>query len=578
MLALKNSGLFQRDFFVFLLLLAGVHLLFGGTEQAGFVTDFTGLQWRLEGAPFSDFLNCFGFPALHQVTNFFLYIFYRAFGTNGLPWYLVYTTLHVANGFLGYKLGEKIFGRALRLSPPSPPQGGTKEQGLKAPLEGGRACPDASKGVTSTLPHIPALMASLLFVFSPYSVEPVVWRVCFNFLFCTLLMFGSLWQLLKFLENQSRRSLILSHVFFALALFTFELAVAFPLVVAALAFSWQPAGPGRRRFLKFHFAPQSLLLALYFLLNKLLLGGWVGHYGAAVHLKFNLPAIAGNLLKYFTKYGLFWREWPHGKKEALVQFFDQPAIGWAALAIGTTLLAAGVYFYKKCPFRLRQTGVWWLLFFVALLPVSNLYVAWVLHGENDRYGYFASLFFFMGLTALLHFLPKILRYGAFAILLLLSVYFLNRTVSFWENGSRIFYSLLEDFRWQSAPEVYVLAFPENYAGIPIFKDFSRQDLALKDALKYSAGKEVKGRIYQIAQFNMNSPEDGVNVKTASLNHFAVTFNQWGNWWWRNGIGTWNYETEKYRFTLEGNSSKVEIKEPAPGAVYIYSVGGKWYEQ
>jgi len=543
MLLLKNNRLFQSNFFVFLLLLAGVHLLFAGTVQAGFVTDFTGLQWRLDGAPFSDFLNCFGFPALNQVANFFLYFFYHAFGTNGLPWYLVYTTLHVVNGFLGYKLGEKIFARS----------------GFVAP-------------------HIPALMASLLFVFSPYSVEPVVWRVCFNFLFCTLLMLGSLWQLLNFLETQSRRSLILSHVFFALALFTFELAVTFPLLAWVFAFAWQPDGAGRRRFLKFYFLPQSLLLSLYFLLNKLLLGGWVGHYGAAVHLKFNLPAIVGNLLKYFTKYGLFWREWPHGKKEALVQFFDQPAVGWAALATGAALLAAGVYFYKKCPFRLRQTGVGWLLFFAALLPVSNLYVAWVLHGENDRYGYFASVFFFMGLTALLFYLPRILRYGAFATLLLLSVYFMNRTVRFWGNGSRIFYSLLEDFRWQNAPEVYVLAFPENYAGIPVFKDFSRQDLAPKDALKYSAGKELKGQVYQIAQFNMNSPEDGVSVKTGSTNRFSVTFNQWGNWWWRNGIGTWNYETGKYRFTVEGNGSKVEIKDPAAGAVFIYSIGGKWYEQ
>ncbi|MFQ5446511.1 MAG: hypothetical protein ACE5FF_06220 [Saprospiraceae bacterium] len=542
MSALKQSRFFRRDFFVFLLLLTGAHLLFGGTVRAGFVTDFTGLQWRLDGAPFSDVLNCFGFPALHQVTNFFLYIFYRAFGTNGLPWYLVYTTLHVTNGFMGYKLGEKIFARS----------------GIAAP-------------------HIPALMASLLFVFNPYSVETVVWKVCFNYLFCTLLMFGSLWQLLRYLESPNHRSLVLSHLFFVLALFTFELALAFPLVALALTFAWQQAGPGRRRFLKFYFVPQSLLLTLYFLLNKLLLGTWVGHYGAAVHLKFNVPAIAGNLLRYFTKYGLFWREWPHGKKEALMQFFDHPATGWAALVIGAVLLAAGVYFYKKCPFRLRHTGGLWLLFFVALLPVSNLYVAWILHGENDRYGYFASLFFFMGLSVLLLYLPKILRYGAFATLLLLSVFFLNRTVNYWENGSRVFYSLLKDFRWPDAPEVYVLAFPENYQGIPVFKDFSKRDMALKDALKYGAGKEVKGRIFQVAQFNMTSPEDGVNVKTGPANRFSVTFNQWGNWWWRNGIGTWNYETKKYRFTVEGNGSRVEMKDPAPGAVFIYSVGGKWYE-
>ena len=542
MFSFKNNRRFQGDIFVLLFLLTGVHLFFGRTMQAGFVTDFTGLQWRLDGAPFSDVLNCFGFPALHQVTNFFLYIFYHAFGTNGLPWYLIYTSLHVANGFLGYKLGEKIFAR-----------------------------------FGAETPHLPALMASLLFVFSPYAVETVVWKVCFNYLFCTLLMLGALWQLLKYLETSGLRNLLLSHLFFALALFTFELALVLPVLAAALAAAWN-LPKVRHRFFKYHFGPQSLLLALYFLLNKLVLGSWVGHYGAAVHLNFNLPSMAGTLLKYFTKYLLFWRYWPHGEKEALMQFFDRTDVGWAALVSAVALLLAGGYFFYKMTPRLRQAGLGWLLFFVALLPVSNLYVAWILNGENDRYAYFASLFFFMGLMAVLHFLPKILRYGTFATLLLISVFYFNKMVNYWENGSRIFYSLLEDFRWQDAPEVYVLAFPENYEGIPVFKDFSKNDLALKDALKYGAGKEVKGRIYQVAQFNMTSPEDGVSVEKATKKRFSVTFNQWGNWWWHNGIGTWNYETPKYRFTVKGNGSRVEIKDPAPGSVFIYSVGGKWHER
>ncbi len=319
--------------------------------------------------------------------------------------------------------------------------------------------------------------------------------------------------------------------------------------------------------------PQLLILAGYFTLNKLILGAWVGHYGEGIHLNFNLPSMAGNLLKYFLKYLLFWREWTHGAREKLMLFCDKPAVGW--MVLGLLLVFAGLVFFKKMSVRWRTAGLFWLLFFAVLLPVSNLYVAWILQGENDRYGYLASLFFFTGISVLIFRLPKFWRIGLFGVWLCLSLFFLHRTTSYWQNGARIFYSLLEDFRWQEVEEVYVLAFPENYRGIPLFKDFSREDRALGDALKYAAGKQVKGKIYQIAQFNMTSPGDGVSVQQDSTNHFTVSFNQWGNWWWRNGIGTGDYETEAYQFKVEGNGSKVFLKKPKAGTVVVFSVGGKW---
>jgi hypothetical protein len=555
MTSLWQTRNFRENALVLALFFTVVHIFYGKTMQAGFVTDFTGLLVRLDGAPFRDFLTCFGFPAMHQVTNFFLYFFVKCFGTNGLPWYLVFTTLHVANGFLGFHLIKKIFAKS----------------GLDAPT-------------------LPALAASLLFLLSPYQAEAVVWRVCFNFLFCSLLMLSSLLFLVNYFETNRRRHLLWSHGLFAVALFTFELAVALPLMaVVVLPLPLTPKGEPRwersttlvrggsplgvrgRVFL-----PQILLLVLYFSLNKLLLGGWVGHYGEGVHLNFNLQTIAANLLKYFSKYLLFWREMPHGYRESLLTFFEKPAVAWIGLSLGLLLLSLGFYFFKKISPKLRAAGLGWLLFFLALAPVSNLYVAWVLQGENDRYGYLASLFFFAGAVALLQFFHRYIRFGLLAVWLLVSVFYLNKITTGWQNSARIVHGLLKDFRWTEAPEVYVLAFPENYDGLPMFKDFSRQDLALKHALKYLAGKETAGKFYQIAQFNMTSPADGTSVEVDSAGVFHVKLNQWGNWWWRNGLGALDYETERYRFFAEGNGSRVELKQPpAAGAVFIYSVGEKW---
>jgi hypothetical protein len=561
MKSLWQNHNFRENALVLVLLFTGVHLIYGKTVNAGFVTDFTGLMERLEGAPFRDFLRCFGFPALHQVTNFFLYLFVKGFGTNGLPWYLVFSTLHVANGFLGFLLGKKIFGKA----------------GMESPA-------------------VAALMAASLFLFSPYGADAVVWKVCFNFLSCTFLMLTSLLLLVKYLEQRRQKYLLGSHGAFFGALFTFELAISLPLLALTLAFWWvyavvgkeylnrpsfsQNGAAGRRNVIFRQIAlPQAGALAGYFMLNKLLLDGWVGHYGEGIHLKFDAALIASNGLKYFTKYLFFWRDLPHGYKEDLMQFLEKPFVAWTSLALGMVILAAGIVFFKKIAGKLRATGLCWLLFFIALVPVSNLYVAWILQGENDRYGYFASLFFFMGLVALLQWLHRYIRYGLFGALLMISVFYLHRMTVYWQESARIVNGLVNSFRWQDAPEVYVLAFPENYQGIPMFKDFSHQNLALKHALKYLGGREPKGQFYQVAQFNMTSPEDGVSVAVDTTGVFNVRFNQWGNWWWLHGIGAWDYETGQYRLTVDGNGSKVAMKQvPAAGAVFIYSKGKEWEAQ
>ncbi|MBI5916108.1 MAG: hypothetical protein HY842_12095 [Bacteroidetes bacterium] len=552
--SLWHNRIFRENALVLLAFSVSVHLLYGKTVQAGFVTDFTGLMERLDGAPFRDFLHCFGFPALHQVTNFFLFLFVKCFGTNGLPWYLVFTSLHIANGFLGFLLAKKIFGKT-----------------------------------GHDRPFAPALAASLLFLLSPYQADAVVWKVCFNFLFCTLLMFGSLLFLLKYSEQNRRRHLWWSHGLFVVALFTFELALALPLLAWVLIFlpltpEGEPHLPLLRRiFLRGSpsgvrgvILPHVLLLAGYFLLNKLLLGGWVGHYGEGVHLNFDLRNLAANCLKYFSKYLLFWRDWPHGWKEALMQFFEKPAVAYGGLALGVLAVVATVVFFKKIQARFRAAALSWALFFLALAPVANLYVAWILQGENDRYGYLASLFFLIGLVALLQFFPRWLRCGLLAAWLLVSVFLLQKMSVNWQQSACIVNGLLRDFRWPDAPEVYVLAFPENYNGVPMFKDFSRKNLALKHALRYVGGQKPVGDFYQIAQINLTSPTDGLTANLDSVGVFRLQFKQWGNWWWLHGIGTGDYQTEQYRFRTDGNGCRVELKKPPkPGAVFIYSDGGRW---
>lgn len=547
---LRENAIVLAIFFVV------VQLAYFKTWQAGFVTDFTGLQERLDGAPFRDFLHCFGFPALHQVTNFFLYIFYKLFDTNPLPWYLIYTSLHVLNGWLGYRLTKKVFEVA------------SSVQTEKL----------ASARVNIS---IPAIVTAALFLLSPYNAEVVIWKVCFNFLFCTAMLLSSLLFLVKYLEKGERKQAVFSLLFFAVALFTFELALALPLMATVFFFSWKKAN-SRVGSLKRHpkaglVIPYFILSGIYFLLNKILLGGWVGHYGEGVHLNYDLKNIASNCLKYFTKNLIYWREWEHGVKQSFISFCDNPATAYSFVILGITLLSVGILFNKRINQKIKKTGFAWLLFFMALAPVANLYLVWLLHGENDRYGYFASLFFYMGLITFFQFFNKKIKYFLYAAFLLVSIYNLNKINTFWKNGADVVNGLLDDFKWENNSEIYVLAFPENYKGIPMFKDFSRQDLALKSALKYLAKKPTKGQFYQIAQFNMNTPNDGLIATIDSINVVKLEFHEWGSWWWRHGLGTGPYERDQYEFRNASKGCEIEIKKAAKDAVFIYSDGAKWKE-
>ncbi len=520
------------------LLVGIVQVCYWPTHRAGFVTDYTGLLERLETARFWDFLNSFGFPALHPVSNFFLWNFHHFFGAEGLGWYVAYTALHTLNAWLVYWLARRSF---------------------------------LAFGVERAS-HLSGAVA-LLFAVHPYNAEAVVWRVCFNHLFTATLVLLSLRQAVEYLEQGRAGIPWKLYVYFALGLLTFESAVVLPLLVAVLARAW-PRRPGSRQW-GWLLLPPTFLIMVWLGLNRWLFGSWVGHYGEEVHLRLTPAEMASNLAKYLLKYLTFWRHWPHRYKETLVQQLDSPLAGLLALVAFGALAVFAFWFFGKMKNRLRLAVAYVLVFLVALLPVSNLYVAWILYSENDRYGYLASAFFLMALVAALSNLPRRWLWVSLSALLALGVHWLWQTNQAWCHGSRVVKALLDGFRWYDASEVYVLAYPDNFRGTYMFRDVSGQDAALADALHYLRGRQPAGPLLEVAQFNMGKPNDGVHVSPLDTRRFRVEFTQWGNWWWRRGIGCGPYATEKWKFTPDGNGAIVELLKPAPGAVLIWSKAGQW---
>lgn len=540
---MKQAKFNLREVAVFSTLLILTHVFYYPTWNAGFVTDFTGLADRIEGSNVWGIFNSFGFPALQQVLNFFLYLFYKGFGVSPLPWYLVFTTMHVLNAWCLYRFSRHLL---------------------------------SLYQIKNTA--FISIAGALFFLLLPYQSEVLTWRVCFNFLLCSLLIINSLWSISRWLETKENRFLWRSHLFFGLALFTFELSFSLPLIAGAYLLFWTFSQGERpllsQRLLKLT-VPHFLMVGAYFLLSRLVIGAWIGHYGASTHLRFSFPEITGNLFRYFVKTGFFVRYLEHPTKEMIFSFFDNQWALYVLLIILGSFLVEALIRFRKLSAKGQLTLFFLLSFFIALLPIINLYFNYLLFIENDRYGYLASMFFCVFLALVLSGLPKWWRYGLSLVFIFFCTLTLTKTNRFWKESTTVYRGLLNSFDYYDQGKVYLLNLPDNLMGAVLFRDFSGSDAAFEHALRFVKRKPFQGNIREVVQYNLTRPTNGVKVEQDSTNRLEVSFLQYGNWWWRRGQGAGSYENEDYKFMNQGDHYLLELKNPEENAIFLYQIENRW---
>ena len=308
------------DQWILLLFLVVVQCFYWQTRHAGYVTDFTGLLARLESASFSDTFHSLGYPGMEQVLRMIQYAFYHWFGAFGLHWYLLFTLVHTLNGWLLYKLLRRLFER----------------------YELVQAWSIAAVG-------------ALLFLISPYQTEVLVWRVCLNYLSAGFFTLLALNQCILYLESARNKHLYWSLVWMFLGLFSFELALSGPFIIVGLAvlFHLMPKAGEKGLNRLIISAAHLMLLPLYFFARKVILGDWVGYYGADVHLNFDLKIIIGNIYKYLSKLWLFLRYWEHPTKEPVFLSFEQSNVLWTLSLVAILFYALLFIFFKRIPPKLN---------------------------------------------------------------------------------------------------------------------------------------------------------------------------------------------------------------------------------
>lgn len=521
-------------------------ILYWQTRHAGFVTDWFGWQAKYESGSFRDALASMGYRALHPVLHCSNFLIFKLFGTKTSVWFVIFATLHGLNGWLIYNLVRRL-----------------------VTIEGGKS------------DVFPPLVAALLFLVCPFNAEPMVWRVCLHYLLCGFFFLKAISRLLDFLETDDKTAAALCTFWMACVFLTFEWTAIAPILMVIFSLAFLQIRGGWQRLPRIAgliFLPNFALFGCWLLANRHFWGTWVGHYGEATHLNFSPSLIASTTLKYFVKHFALARYFEHPVKSRIFDGCDSTAIwgiGWAVLLAAA---AAFFYFFKKHEVKIQWGGVALLCFFVSLLPVANLYFYYLDWSENDRYGYFASIF---GGIALALLLSK-LRW-AYPILIaafgLASAALLLRTGEAWRDNALIFKSLRQSFRWQDSEEVIILASPDNFKGTFLNRIIGQEN-GFSEPLNLIEKKPFRGkRMLEVVQFAMTKPSDAVRVEqvdSAGL-EFKISFAQDGNWFMRNGIGATDYETDRYFFKKREWDALLILKEKRAGSVLIYPVGGQWLE-
>ncbi|MEO6037015.1 MAG: hypothetical protein ABIQ93_01295, partial [Saprospiraceae bacterium] len=404
-----------------LVFLAVALMVFWPARQAGFVTDWLGGQERYETGTFNQAFHSFGWVAILPVLFTINLALFKLFGTAWLPWFLIFTTLHALNGWQLFRFVSRVL--------------------------------PSEKGVDV---RWAALATGGLFLLSPYAVEPIVWKGCIQYPLSLLFLLIAMQKALDFMEQPDWRKALWIHGLFLTGIFLTEWNIIVPGILGLLILvktAEQRSWPALKKRILMLLLPQFCLLAGWFALNKFYLGHWVGHYGSATHLQLRPAAMLGTSLKYLVKYLGFLRYFDHHTKEKIFGWFDQSA-PLLVSALGLALLfGSWLFFFPRLAVRWRWAGFGLAAFFVALIPVSNLFFYLLQWSENDRYGYYASGFCWMFVLLALAGLPQRIFRGLVIGLLAVSLFWQVKMTVLWGQAEDIYASLVRDFRWYDRDEV-----------------------------------------------------------------------------------------------------------------------------
>ncbi len=531
-MGLRNRlGFLMNDkvlFFGFVILAL---LIYAPTYRAGYSSDYFGYLDAYRKNEWKDILLTFHYGSLLYVLHYVTYFFVHYFGPENIFLYLIAASFHGINSYLTFDFGKRI----LKLNQLSE--------------------------------NYIALGAAVLFLINPYLSEGLTWKACLHYPMVVTFILLALINYCDFLDEGLSKYRWRAIFFFILSCFTLEFGMFVPGVFAFLlfikAYNIRSTSIIKREVL-YTWLPCAAFLGIYLLMNKLILGVFIGHYKAATHLAFGLHSLV-YVIKAFIKTLFFARYWPHQTKMYFFEnFLVNPVNSIACLMV---LLALIFVILQKNKHKLILSAFLLAGFALFFMPVCNSYFVMLTWFEVDRYVFMSLVFFLILFMLVLSMLKKWLRIGLFSLFFMVSGYFLFSQIIMLHDSGISSTKLMDSGAqlYKSSPKFMLLNVPDSYNGFWMYTNFSDDVPALTEGfnlLRDSDADIRKNR--RLLAFVMLSSHDSFNITRVEPNKWKMSMGQWGSWWIKNGIGTNGFENDSMKVEIQSIDALITLKRPMNG--------------
>ncbi len=496
-------------------------LFFAPAREAGMVHDFTGFFLNSEDATWLEALGSYDYNVVQPFLQSFNLGLFRIAGRSAILYYLIF---HMIFGLGVYAWLRFIW------------------------------------EYTESKVLVVALGLSILV--NPCIAEVLIYDVSQAYLWTFLFLGIYHCCLLAYIENGKAlpaAGLVISLLF---QLWTFDyILVYLPLTILFLT-AFTKVGFQRRYILPIGLS--ALACLAYFLQNKFFLATYVGHYGEDIHLRFSFLDQCSTLIKQVLKLLGQCQFYSYPLRHSI---YELASSIWVQIlfCVGCTASLAYLAFVKKKSSLAVLFNYQLLLGVILLLPVSNLYFSDLLLTENDRYGFLPGIFLVTSISTLIWMLiPAKFRWPCLLLLALGLFLGQSRLVRTWATGQSIVSEVLthmpEDF-FDPDQRIFLLNLPDNFEGVYLFKNLTKESKLLEETFVSQRGDTTFADLSVVAQMNMVDELDGARAIYVAPDRLEVELEQYGTWWWRNGLGAYNYGNEKYDFELSQLAYSLSLKDP-----------------
>ncbi len=415
--------------------------------------------------------------------------------------------------------------------------------------------------------------AALLFLASPYQTEVIVWGATIHYLLVVCFALLVLHFTFLFARTGNRKYLVGGYCLFFAGLFTHEIIIMLPVIAGIML--WVTYSSKRLNLWPKIILPQLALIAFYFLLNKAILGNWVGHYGAQTHLQFDWWQLQTAFAKYFAKYFLFTQFLSDAYKNHIYISIENHHCRVLFLIILVVVLLAAAWYKKNVAAKLVLAL--FAISFIALFPVLNLYFPSWINIQADRFGYFASLFLYSFFAVLMIAVFRKIGFAMLLIFLCMEIYALHQNTSSWKQAGILMEQLENNFPTDTTKHYYLLNLPDNYQGAYMFRCLG--DSKFASTLKLKTQIDRTSQITEVLSYNLLQPTDSVKVTIVDSLKLKVELSNSGSWWWRYTVGATDYEDENVNVDIDdsGYFYTIKFKKEREEDAFLYHAGGEWRE-